>query len=263
MQPKLIKTTCAVFAAFLFSLVPAWVQAQGVDSLRVTVDGGATVRSQPDAMTDPFTKLKKGTWKAVLSSESVYHEVPIGDSTGWVRDSQVSATTTAERKRAREEVRRIAREQERRERARKRKREREEQRLEDLRSKGYTIELVHFGFDVNSAGGVEPVFRVRNISTDKTVKYIYFTARAYNSVGDPVAGEMSGSNKLSLQANGPLRPTENDYYAYEPVIYAHTTDCMEVRRVKVEHLDGSTFTYVRDLEDIAADDINLRGDCEL
>lgn len=56
---------------------------------------------------------------------------------------------------------------------------------------------------------------------------------------------------------------------FETLRYSAAGRCAKVRRIEVEHVDGSSFVYVNDLEDISkygdsaeyTREVKLRGDC--
>jgi hypothetical protein len=137
-------------------------------------------------------------------------------------------------------------------------------RAEELRNQGYGLSLDKVGLETDMMDGVKPRIHVRNVSRDKTIKYIYFTLQPYNPVGDPVVGEMRGYSEKTVRGVGPVQPGEDEAFQFEPVWYGSTISCVEVHRIRVEHTDGSSFTYVNDLADIesGASTINLRGECQ-
>ena len=99
---------------------------------------------------------------------------------------------------------------------------------------------------------------------DKTIKYITFEMSAFNGVGDPARGEHSGVSSLRRKGVGPIVPGEVAEYNFDNrLFYNGTTSCLELRRIVVEHMDGSTFTYVNDLKHIRLEGYNipLRGEC--
>jgi hypothetical protein len=139
-------------------------------------------------------------------------------------------------------------------------------RLERAVTEGVPIAITALAFGVNSAGGVEPVISLVNVSS-KSIKYVNVTAVPFNSVGDPVRPEYK---TLPIQARlvGPIDVGRSATYDFadKPLFYARTTSCIEVRRIDVEFFDGSSAVLIRDLE-IARDAgstkgiVKLEGEC--
>ena len=213
-----------------------------------------------------------------------YYKIRVASDTGWVNDDAVDANRAAIQIKKDFERERAARQAEREhERARHQARQdsieaariaaerrAKRRRLEALRRKGYSIMLHGMDLDVNSADGATPRISFSNISTDKTVKYIWFTFRPFNPVGDPVTGRLRGMSTRKMKGVGPIPPGERASFEFDNAWYSATASCVEVHRIRVEHMDGSSFTYVNDLKDIASDEsdnlffspVSLRGDCQ-
>jgi hypothetical protein len=136
--------------------------------------------------------------------------------------------------------------------------------FEELRARNVPLTM-RLRFDVNSAGGVEPLVFINNISPSRRLKYINVVIAPFNSVGDPVRAELSSKTQHTLRLIGPIEPQNSGAYDYDgdPVFYASTTDCIEVHRVEIDFMDGGRFVMVNDLEAAREnrDDYNLRGDC--
>lgn len=93
----------------------------------------------------------------------------------------------------------------------------------------------------NSAGGVDVYMRFVNTS-DKTIKYLSWTAEPYNAVDDIVSDELGRGSERSGRYTGPVRPgasSDSDVY-WETVWYNPTIVRAELRSVSVEYMDGST-----------------------
>jgi len=107
----------------------------------------------------------------------------------------------------------------------------------------------------------------KSIETEKRIKYITFTLRPFNTVGDAVRGRTKGESTTEVRGVGPIEPGENASYMFKNVWYNGTIDCIEIRKVEVEYFDGSSFTYVNDLKNVLMypdrKNINLRGVCSV
>lgn len=138
-----------------------------------------------------------------------------------------------------------------------------QKRKRQLRQKGYTILLARQTFRKNSADGISVGLEPVNISQSKTIKYLRITWKLFNSVGDPTAGKNTGSATAQTQLVGPVEPKETGYTVFENVWYSSVGTCAEIWKIEVEHVDGSSFTYINDLEDIArdAEGVRVKGDC--
>jgi len=208
----------------------------------------------PSEMLEQFEKVE------VLGAGITSVKVRVdSETTGWVYYRKLMDMEEARSKMAAEK---------RRQEAVQKRREAGRRHVQELRRKGYSIELDNLTYSINSAGGVTPTVTFDNISdinNGKTIKYAAFTLTPYNSVGDPVHGTTDGESTVTVEGVGPIGPTERAVLEFDNVWYNETVDCIEVRKIKLEFLDGSSFTYVNDLKDIAerAPSVNLRGDCRL
>lgn len=108
----------------------------------------------------------------------------------------------------------------------------------------------------NSAGGVEVRLAWRNLSPTKTVKYATFEVVPYNAVDDSVESEIGGKILARLEDVGPVAPgkwsgvadgdsetaSRFDTVDWENVWYNSTIVRVELRRVRIEYMDGSKVT---------------------
>lgn len=92
----------------------------------------------------------------------------------------------------------------------------------------------------NSAGGVDLHINFTNVS-NKTIKYIYLTAVAYNAVNDPVYCEIRGESSRGGKYTGPLEPgcSTGDIYL-DCLWYNSTIKYAKITDVSVEFMDGIT-----------------------
>ena len=92
----------------------------------------------------------------------------------------------------------------------------------------------------NSAGGVD--VRIDGINTsNKTVKYLDYTLRAYNAVGDPVRGEIRRSNTASVRETGPIAPGgRTEEGVWSNLWYNYSISCARLSSVTVIFTDNSS-----------------------
>jgi cell division septum initiation protein DivIVA len=169
------------------------------------------------------------------------------------------AVATAARKKE-EEAERIRKD----EAALARARVKENKRINDLRSAGIFLELDIFTWTQNSASGVEPIIQFHNRSL-KDIKYTTIESRVFNPVGDPADSEHGAqTNLMKLRLVGPIKQNQQGYYAIDsPRFYSSVASCIEVRKIVVEYMDGSTRTMVNDLKTMrkSKSDFKIRGEC--
>lgn len=217
-------------------------------TLRVTRKG--PIRKAPFSFRDAVATVVKGDTVRVQFREGGYARVKHGDKEGWLSLDLLMS----------EEEARGYRQKLRSQRSEARQRR---QRLQPLREKGYTILLTRQTFRKNSADGISVGLRVANISQTKTVKYLTVTWKLFNPVGEPTEGEYRRSPRARTRLVSPIDPGDKSRVEFENVWYSPAGACAEIRRIKVEHIDGSTFTYVNGLKDIAreAESVRLIRDC--
>lgn len=213
------------------------------------VEGGK-IRGKPVPVGDRIANLVRGDTVRVFGKRGSYARVSYNEEKGWLAEDYL--LTEQEMK-----------EYERKLDAQLKESRRKEKYLQSLRQKGYTIMMTRQTFRKNSADGISMVLGMVNISQSKTVKYARITWKLYNSVGDPTLGENSGRATAQTRLVGPLKPGESGYTEFKNVWYSPVGTCAEIRGIHVEHIDGSSFTYIDDLKDIAkkAESVRLMGDC--
>lgn len=241
----MMRTLLFGLVAVLLAL-PARAQSSG-DT--VIVKNGGAAKNEPDYFGDDKFTVSKWDTLEVTGREDKYIQVRKEGQRGWVE--RRSIFTEEELREARQE----------REAARRRERERQKY-LKELRSNGYTVILAGQTFDRDSAGGIDVGLSLVNISESKTVKYATATWELYNPVGDPVG---KGLNSPTAQTRfvGPLEPGKAGQSTFDNVWRSDVGSCAELKKLVVEHIDGSSFTYVNDLREIAklSETVRLDGDC--
>lgn len=90
----------------------------------------------------------------------------------------------------------------------------------------------------NSAGGVSVKITFRNDS-EKTIKYIVFVTKPYNSVNDFVSSQYDHQNGR-LQCTGPIAPgaTQNGVF-WENCWYNHSIVGAKILRAEIIYMDGT------------------------
>jgi hypothetical protein len=114
---------------------------------------------------------------------------------------------------------------------------------ERARSGGYVVRSLGL-WDVNSAGGVEPVATFVNPNPDSAIKYIDLQMTMYNQVGDVIRSEIGGHSNGTVRMVGPLVNEQGLHKAqWGPVWYNHSATCLKVISVRVEFMNRKIVTY--------------------
>jgi hypothetical protein len=95
----------------------------------------------------------------------------------------------------------------------------------------------------NSAGGVDVSIDITNIS-DKTIKYIRYTVKPYNAVGDVVRGEISRNSLKNLRETGPINSagkTSGSYWSN--VWYNNSIRFIKLTKVNITYMDNTSRTF--------------------
>ena len=116
---------------------------------------------------------------------------------------------------------------------------------EDAKKAGTPILIDNIGPSrPNSAGGVDVEIGITNIS-DKTIKYISYTVKPHNAVGDVVRGDISRNSLERLQETGPIasgkRSNRGTYWGN--VWYNYSIKCIKLTRVHITYMDKSSRTF--------------------
>lgn len=96
----------------------------------------------------------------------------------------------------------------------------------------------------HSAGGVHVDIEVTNIS-DKPIKYLNYSLKPYNAVGDLVRGEIKRTSLERIREVGPIAPGERSSrnWHWENVWYNSTIKCIRVTRISITYMDKSSRTF--------------------
>ena len=97
----------------------------------------------------------------------------------------------------------------------------------------------------NSASGVGFHIRWKNTS-NKVIKYIYFTAVPFNAVGDIMTGQISGSSSARGKVTGPIKPGKRERSSWVAAWYNSTITRIELAKIDIEYVDGSKMKLYAD-----------------
>ncbi|MBR1767101.1 MAG: hypothetical protein IJ742_00105 [Prevotella sp.] len=89
-----------------------------------------------------------------------------------------------------------------------------------------------WGWELNSADGVEPYFTYYNTS-DKTIKYVDFYFNLYNAVGDKCYLKYDRSYTGHVRGVGPVEADSSGSWNWERATHYTTADASEMRIVKI------------------------------
>ena len=108
----------------------------------------------------------------------------------------------------------------------------------------------------NSADGVDFSIQWRFLNPHKTIRYIHFTVRPYNRVGDVRRGRIGGHSDYTGYITGPLEASPKGFdNTWGVAWYNRDISCVRLTRVRIEYTDGSSYTYVRELPSILAEGV--------
>lgn len=104
-----------------------------------------------------------------------------------------------------------------------------------------SISITRVNFDHNYVGGVDVNISFKNLS-NKSIKYVTFTARFKNSVGDNVTCDIRHSSTRNLEYTGPLSSGRSDTAYWDAVIYNWNCSQIHFDEIEVTFMDGTTHT---------------------
>lgn len=121
----------------------------------------------------------------------------------------------------------------------------------------------------NSAGGVDMNVAFSNTS-NKTIKYIHFNVTPYNGVGDSVKCDIRDYYSFTGYVTGPLEPGYRGYsrvgkrtsavHTWGEAWYNYDIKTLELNSVKIEYMDGSTYSLRGDELKLAFTDYPISQD---
>lgn len=249
-----------IFLALTVALLPLPSQAQ-LPGDTVFVKNNDDAIDEPSVFGDKVFRVSEWDTLKVVEQEEDYLKVAKQGQKGWVSRRSILATKAELREaKRRKKIRRQYFEEMKAE--AKRRKKRRLQYFEEMKAEGYTVVLSNQTFDRNSAGGIDIGLSLLNISESKTIKYATAIWVLYNPVGDPVEKGLESST-AETRFVGPLESEEASSSTFENVWHSDVGSCAELKKLTIEHIEGSSFTYVNDLKDIArlSESIRLDGDC--
>jgi hypothetical protein len=273
----------AVFALFCVAAASSGTVAAAQDvAVGDTIYAGTDTYLRPEAgydvsEEDSVAQVSEGERFVVkrLSSEGKFAAVTKEGREGWLYHYDfISSEKAAQYRRSRKKAQRrkayrdsVQAREDSLERARqKEKRERRRSFEKLLREEGFGISLLAMKTLVGPAGGISPNIRIANITQDKTIKYAYFTLTPYNAVGDVAKRAAEGDATRTLRGIGPQGPSESAWHEFENVWQSEEIGCVEIRKIRIEHMDGSFATYGGDdlgtLKLPASGMVKTRGECK-
>lgn len=103
--------------------------------------------------------------------------------------------------------------------------------------------MLKWGWELNSAQGIEPYFSFFN-SSRKTIKYIDFYFSILNPVGDKCYLQYQRSYVGNVRGVGPVEPFDSGSWNWDRATHYTTGDASEMRIVKlvITYMDGKTKT---------------------
>lgn len=114
----------------------------------------------------------------------------------------------------------------------------------------------------NSAGGVTLGLRWHNLS-DESIKYVEITAVPYNAVGDSIASDIGSRTTFNGRIAGPIEPKSRaDDYTWRNVWYNRSAAYVELTRMEIEYMNGSTLTLEKEDIDQMYRGANRQNSCE-
>jgi cell division protein FtsB len=105
--------------------------------------------------------------------------------------------------------------------------------------------------EINSANGVDFSIDWAYLDKTKDIKYIQFTVTPFNSVGDLQTCRIGGHSKFTGKVTGPIKASDKfDLSTWGTAWYNSTISCIKINKVQVFYLDGSSYTYIKELPEI-------------
>ena len=106
--------------------------------------------------------------------------------------------------------------------------------------------------EINPADGVDISVTWQYLDNTKDIKYLYFTMLPYNCVGDPISGRYDKGSKRG-KITGPISSSNKRQESHWETFWYNNTVCsIKITKVEVEYMDGSKYTYVKELPKISS-----------
>lgn len=104
-----------------------------------------------------------------------------------------------------------------------------------------TVYLQTYSLGMDYFGGINNYIIYYNNSSKK-IKYIVFTAQAYNQVNDRIKSEIGGYSSFRMKDVGPIAKGEYGGGEWDGVWYNTTTAYAKITKIEIEYMDGSKKT---------------------
>ena len=104
-----------------------------------------------------------------------------------------------------------------------------------------SVQVTKVDFDQNSVGGVDVEIGLKNTS-NRTIKYVVFTARFKNAVGDEVYCDIRDNCVCDLKVTGPVYSGDSTSCYWDAVIYNWNCKQIYFDEIKVIFMDDTTHT---------------------
>lgn len=108
--------------------------------------------------------------------------------------------------------------------------------------------ILKWGWELNSAEGIEPYFSYFN-SSKKTIKYVDLFFSVYNAVGDRCYLKYDNSYVGRIRGVGPVEPFDSGSWQWDRATHYTTPDASEFRinKLVITYMDGTTKTLPRNM----------------
>ena len=103
----------------------------------------------------------------------------------------------------------------------------------------------NWGWNLNSADGVEPYFSFYNTS-EKTIKYVDFYFTLYNAVGDKCYLRYNKSYTGNVRGVGPVEPGSSGSWEWDRATHYTSADAseMKITKIVITFMDKTVKTLV-------------------
>ena len=194
----------------------------------------AELKLLPDNNSKTIEKIALGTYVTVLDHDGSFWKVKYNDKIGYIEHSNIEYTYDIF---AYFEKRIL---------------EREKNEIEIAKISGKKLVIKNIKVtEINSSNGVN--FKIDWIYLDgsRIIKYIDFTVRPFNAVGDVQKCEIRDNSDFIGRVTGPIKASDNYIENHwEAAWYNSTICCIELIKVRVIYTNDTSYTYYRELPSI-------------
>ena len=81
-----------------------------------------------------------------------------------------------------------------------------------------------------------------NMSPNKTIKYLYWTGKVKNGVGDYISCDVKRTSTFSGHFTGPVKPYDYDTVSWDGVLINYDADSMILQSIRILYTDGTSRT---------------------